>query len=168
MNKRHERRITARGAHGRQYTRKGAEMRYAVRVEAKMVRDETFEYDRKPLSSPGDAVKFFRDLQNADVEKLVAVYLDAKNRINAIGVWPGTLDRAAIYPREIVRGIILSASCGVILFHNHPSGDPAPSAEDKAITKAISDALATISARVLDHIIIGLNNHYSMMENNLI
>ena len=67
----------------------------------------------------------------------------------------GTLTRAAVEPRGILTAALLSNAAGILLFHNHPSGDPSPSAEDLAFTRRMAEAGEVVGVRVVDHIIIG-------------
>ncbi|MGI2204538.1 RadC family protein [Shewanella oncorhynchi] len=67
----------------------------------------------------------------------------------------GTLDAASVYPREVVKAVLAANAAAVIFAHNHPSGESEPSTADKHITKRLTDALALIDVRVLDHIVVG-------------
>ena len=67
----------------------------------------------------------------------------------------GTLDAASVYPREVVKAVLAVNAAAVIFAHNHPSGESEPSTADKNITKRLTDALALIDVRVLDHIVVG-------------
>lgn len=67
----------------------------------------------------------------------------------------GTLDAASVYPREVVKVVLAVNAAAVIFAHNHPSGESEPSTADKHITKRLTDALALIDVRVLDHIVVG-------------
>ncbi len=67
----------------------------------------------------------------------------------------GTLDAASVYPREVVKAVLAVNAAAVIFAHNHPSGESEPSAADKHITQRLTDALALIDVRVLDHIVVG-------------
>lgn len=67
----------------------------------------------------------------------------------------GTLDAASVYPREVVKAVLAVNAAAVIFAHNHPSGESEPSTADKHITKRLTDALALIDVRVLDHIVVG-------------
>ncbi|MGI2214521.1 RadC family protein [Shewanella oncorhynchi] len=67
----------------------------------------------------------------------------------------GTLDAASVYPREVVKAVLAVNAAAVLFAHNHPSGESEPSTADKHITKRLTDALALIDVRVLDHIVVG-------------
>lgn len=76
----------------------------------------------------------------------------------------GTVNEANIYPREIVKQSLLHNAAKIILAHNHPSGNPAPSAADKEVTNLIKNALALIDVDVVDHVIIGNPANFSFAE----
>jgi DNA repair protein RadC len=80
----------------------------------------------------------------------------------------GSIDQAAVHVREVIRRAIDLGSAAIILVHNHPSGDPAPSRADIAITRTIADAGAAMGVVLHDHIIIGRNGHVSLKAQGLI
>lgn len=89
-------------------------------------------------------------------EQFRVLFLDAKNQLIADEVMnEGTVDHAPVYPREVARRALELSAASVILVHNHPSGDPKPSAADLAITREIVAAAEAISVRVHDHLVIG-------------
>lgn len=89
-------------------------------------------------------------------EQFRVLFLDVKNQLIADEVMNhGTIDHAPVYPREIARRALELSAAAVILVHNHPSGDPKPSAADISITREIVDATSSISVKVHDHLIIG-------------
>lgn len=119
----------------------------------------------KRVTSSKIIFNLFKDLQDEAKEKLVAVNLTAKNIINSFEVVSiGILNQSIAHPREIFRGAIISNSASVICVHNHPSGDPAPSAEDIAITKQLAEAGKILGICLLDHIIIGTNAYVSLRD----
>ncbi len=98
-------------------------------------------------------------------ECFMVLYLDAKNSIisNEI-LFKGTLTASSVYPREVVRGALDQKAAALIFAHNHPSGDPEPSAEDIAITRRLLFALKIVGITVHDHIVIGNNRYYSFAD----
>ncbi|OVE74072.1 hypothetical protein BVX94_01660 [bacterium B17] len=86
--------------------------------------------------------------------------LDARNRMKGepVEVTKGLLDASLVHPREVFREAIRSAAAAVVLVHNHPSGDPSPSAEDIRITKQMVEAGRIVDIKVLDHVIVGADN----------
>jgi DNA repair protein RadC len=144
-------------------------IKYAYRLETKRIKEEDFPYNGQTLSSPAAVVSFIAALENSDVEKMLVLHLNTKNRLNCIQPFYGTVDRAIIWTREIIKHAILSQSTCLILIHNHPSGNPEPSPEDKALTKRIKDAADLLEIRTLDHIVIGENGKYfSFQEANIL
>jgi DNA repair protein RadC len=95
--------------------------------------------------------------------------LDAQNGFIRIeDVFIGTLNQAAVYPREIVKLALQANAAAVVLHHNHPSGTPEPSRADEALTKTLTAALDLIGVRVLDHIVTGGGEWVSFAERGLI
>lgn len=89
-------------------------------------------------------------------EQFRVLFLDAKNQLISDEVMnEGTIDHAPVYPREIARRALELSAAAVILVHNHPSGDPKPSAADVAITRDIVAATTAVSVKVHDHLVIG-------------
>lgn len=122
------------------------------------------------LSSPGAVVDFARvKLAGLPHEAFMVIYLNVKNRvIDHEVLQEGTVDRAIVYPREIIKAALTHKAAGLILSHNHPSGDPEPSQEDKHLTRSVIEAARTVEIRVLDHIIVGKNGYFSFQENRLL
>ena len=97
------------------------------------------------------------------------LFLDAKNGILSVKtLFKGTVDSSAVYPREIIKEALLNNASSLIFSHNHPSGDPAPSENDKGITKELIAAARVMQLKVLDHIIIGDNRYFSFADQGLI
>ena len=122
------------------------------------------------LSSPQAVLDFARvKLAGLPHEAFMVIFLNAKNKVlgQAI-IQEGTIDRAVIYPRRIVEEALSRHSAGLILVHNHPSGDAEPSPEDKHLTRSIVEAARTIDIRVLDHIIVGKEGYCSFRERHLL
>ncbi len=112
-------------------------MVYAYRLETKRVREPDFPYGQQKLSTPEEVVKFVISLQDSDIEKLLVLHLGPQNRLNCIQIFPGTVSRAAVYPREVIKHALLSGSVSIVLVHNHPGGDTTPSMDDNNLTRAI-------------------------------
>jgi DNA repair protein RadC len=107
-----------------------------------------------------------RDLKK---ELFKVIFLDGQNNIIEIeDIFEGTLTSSVIYPREIIKSAIKYNSAGLIFVHNHPSGNPNPSEDDKNITKQMVSACKLMDIRVLDHIIIGDNKYYSFADDEQI
>ena len=76
----------------------------------------------------------------------------------------GTLTGSAAHPREVFQEAIRQAAASIILMHNHPSGDPSPSPEDRAVTTRLREAGEILGIKVLDHIILGADDYYSFTD----
>lgn len=126
--------------------------------------------DADILSSPEAVIDFSRvKLAGLANEAFMVIYINVKNEvIDYALLQEGTLDNVAVYPRRIVETALSHHASGIILVHNHPSGNPLPSKEDKLLTKEIADAVFALDMRVLDHLIVGKEGYFSFMENNLI
>ena len=95
--------------------------------------------------------------------------LDGKNRtLKLVKVSEGTLTSSLVHPREVFRPAIEEAAAGVILAHNHPSGDPTPSREDREITRRLVATGEVVGIRVLDHVIIGPHRYFSFADEGLL
>lgn len=103
------------------------------------------------------------------IEQLRIIFLNRKNRVIADEVMQkGTIDHTPVYTREVVKRALELGAGAIILVHNHPSGDPTPSKDDIVMTKAIADALKTVSIVLHDHLIIGKGHHTSFKESGLL
>ena len=124
---------------------------------------------REALSSPQAVLDFARmKLSGLPHEAFMVIFLNAKNRVLDYKVLQeGTIDRAVIYPRQVVKEALAHHAAGIIFVHNHPSGDAQPSPEDKNLTRSLMEAARTIDLRVLDHLIVGKEGYCSFVESRL-
>ena len=129
------------------------------------------------LKEPGDkfdsprAVKEYLTLKLGTVEREVfgCMFMNTRNELVAYEeLFYGTVDGAAVHPREVVKAAMRYNAASVFLFHNHPSQTTDPSEADKTITKRLNEALALIDVRVLDHLIVGGMNVLSFAEEGLL
>jgi DNA repair protein RadC len=128
--------------------------------------DSYLRKDQVMFNDP-DAVRNYLRLQLATLEEenFVCLFLDSQHRLLANEtVSKGTLDSAAVYPRVIVKKSLSYNAAAVILSHNHPSGVAEPSRADRAITERLSQALALVDIRVLDHFVVGNPDIVSFAE----
>ncbi len=118
------------------------------------------------LTSPALTRQFLQvQLRDEPHEVFAVLYLDSQHRVLAFEpLFRGTLDSAAVYPREVVKRCLAHNAGAVILAHNHPSGIAEPSQSDRRITERLRDALALVDIRLLDHIVIGDGEAVSLAE----
>lgn len=120
--------------------------------------------DRRQIASPDDAAEFLvPDLGGLDREHGVLVSLDTKHRLLATTtVSIGSVDHTFFAPREVFLDALHHGASAILLAHNHPSGDPEPSADDAAVTRRIATAGTTLGIELLDHIVIGHESWVSL------
>jgi DNA repair protein RadC len=141
-------------------------------IQAAAQRYARDQVDRtKPiLSSWSSLIDYCRSaMAFEDVEQFRILFLDKKNRLIADEVQQkGTVDHTPVYPREVIKRTLELGATALILVHNHPSGDPAPSTADVQMTRQIADIAKPLGVTVHDHIIIGRSGHASMKGLKLI
>ena len=122
------------------------------------------------LSSPADTRRFLQyHLGSRSREVFTCLFLDSQHRVQRCeDLFFGTLDGAAVYPREVAVRALQYGAAAVIFAHNHPSGVAEPSSADRRITERLCAALALLDIRVLDHIIVGSGREYSFAEEGLL
>jgi DNA repair protein RadC len=99
-----------------------------------------------------------------DTERMYCIFLNCRNRVIAIEkMFEGTITQMAVYPRELTKSIINLRATAIILVHNHPSGDPSPSRDDKALTMKVAVVMTGIDVSLHDHVIVG-DGYYSMAD----
>ena len=121
------------------------------------------------ISSPEDAAELVRyEMQALDQEHLWVILLDTRNRkIEVDKVYKGSLNASMVRVGELFKKALQRSAAGIILAHNHPSGDPTPSPEDAALTRAAIQAGKLLDVEVIDHLVIGRNSYISMKEKGL-
>jgi len=126
-------------------------------------------WDRPAIKSPENAAALvMEEMRHLDREHFWALLLNTKNQVLSKEVISiGTLNSSAIHPRELYKAAIRRSAAGVILVHNHPSGDPTPSQQDIEVTKRLIEAGNIIGINVLDHLVIGDNKFVSFKARGL-
>ena len=132
-------------------------------IDHKVRRGATF-------TSPKAVQDYLRaKLAGFEHEVFSALFLDSQHRlIEYVEMFRGTIGQACVYPREVVKEALRLNTAAVIFSHNHPSGNPEPSREDRALTHLLTTALATIDVHVLDHIIVAGTLTLSFAEHGLL
>ena len=135
-------------------------------VSIKMVKESSFLYQTRTVSSPNDAYEMIREqLKDLDREQFIIACVNTKNEPTNISVVAvGTLNKAIVHPREVFKTAILSNAANVIAFHNHPSGDTEPSQQDIQLTNRLYEAGELLGIKLLDHLIIGDGTFTSLKE----
>jgi len=124
----------------------------------------------KHLYTPKEVYHVMKPIfaEKDDVERMYCIFLNIKNKVLAIEkMSDGTINCSMVYPREIIKRVISLKATAVILVHNHLSGDPEPSAEDKKVTIKVGISLLSVDVELHDHIIIG-DSYYSMADSGII
>jgi len=126
--------------------------------------------DEKFIKSSKDVIQYLiYNLRDKNKEAFLIIFLNRRNQIIEIDqLFEGSLTSSAVYSREVIKGILQRDAASVILVHNHPSGNPNPSKEDKVITEKLINACKANDVTVHDHIIIAGNKYTSFSEKGLI
>lgn len=120
----------------------------------------------EPITEAGQVYRHFHDrLAHLKQERFYVLLLDGKGRLmRDLRVSEGTLTASLVHPREVFRYALREAAASLILVHNHPSGDPTPSAEDEALTRRLRAAGELLGLKVLDHVVVGRGRWLSFVE----
>lgn len=139
---------------------KAASILAASELAVRLTRTELPE--RASLHRPERAARYLSLRYAAfDQEVMGALYLDTRSRLIAEReVYRGTLSRAAVEPRGLLRPALLLGASALLVFHTHPSGDPSPSAEDFAFTRRMVEASQVVGVQLLDHLVLGSPNRW--------
>lgn len=121
---------------------------------------------RTTIGSPADIVDLYGGrLRDLPVEEFHVIVLDAQHQVAGdITVTRGLLSSSPVHPREVFRRVIMENAASVVLLHNHPSGDPTPSPEDRVITDQLVAAGRLLDIPVVDHVIVGRGRYTSFLE----
>jgi len=123
----------------------------------------------RTLSNSSAGAALVKEMGPYQREAFIAIFLNAKNKVVSAGaLFQGGPDSSAVFPSEVARRALLLNATGVIVAHNHPSGDTEPSAPDKRITKDLCEVLRLLQIRFLDHIITGEGSYYSFADNGIL
>jgi DNA repair protein RadC len=122
------------------------------------------------VRSPADVYRWCGSrLRDLAVEEFHLLTLDTQNRITRdLLITRGILDSSLVHPREVFRAAIAEAAAGVVVVHNHPSGSPTPSSDDRAVTRQLVEAGRILDVPVYDHLIVGGDLYFSFAEAGLL
>lgn len=118
------------------------------------------------IRGPVDVATLAKHVLDGEPQEIfLTFFLDTQHQVTGYTeVTRGILDASLVHPREVFRGAILHNAAAIVVVHNHPSGNPLPSAEDRAVTRALSEAGRIIGIRLLDHVVVGETTHYSFAD----
>jgi DNA repair protein RadC len=147
---------------------KAAQIKAALEIGKRMAAEQVKVKER--IDSCKDVYKligaYMRDL-NREVFKIILL-TSRNNLISERTIFEGSLTESFVNAREIVKEALNNSAAGIVFVHNHPSGDPTPSTEDKHLTQKLVSACRLVGIRPCDHIIIGKEGYYSFVEHGLI
>ncbi len=123
----------------------------------------------KKITGPESVFRLYRGLMDETKEHFICLHLNQKNFILCFEVVSvGSLTASLTHPREVYKTALLSSAAALVFCHNHPSGNPAPSLEDREITKRLQEVGELHGIRVLDHVIIGHNKYFSFSDRGIL
>jgi DNA repair protein RadC len=138
-------------------------MRTPLPAWCRIIREASAVYQEgAQIRDAADVFRLLKDRAQAEeIEVFYVLALNGKHKVSALQeVSRGSATAALVHPREVFRLAIALGAAAVILAHNHPSGDPAPSAEDTALTSRLRQAGELLGIRVLDHVVIGTGDRF--------
>ena len=136
-------------------------------IEPMVVKDQ--DSNVRYLREASEVFTLLKDLQDSSKEKFIGIYMNSRNRILCIEVVHiGSTSESLVDSAAVLRTALLVNAKAIVIAHNHPSGDPSPSVEDKNITQRISAGCKLLNLLLQDHIIIGENCYYSFIEHGLL
>ena len=140
----------------------------ALELGRRMARESALERPR--IRGPRDVYDLCAPaMLDAKQEEFRVLLLNTQHAVvREVVVTRGTLDASVVHPREVFRAAIVESAAAVVLVHNHPSGDPAPSREDREVTEQLAAAGQLIGISVLDHVVIGDGRYVSFVESGLL
>jgi len=147
---------------------KATSVKAAFTLAARFQARKLERFDR--FTSPRQVFDYFHhEFRDSRKEYFLALLLDGKNRIiRRVQISEGSLNQSIVHPREVFNPAVRESAAAIILAHNHPSGDPAPSHEDIAVTRRLREAGDMMGIAVLDHIVIGDGDYVSFVERGLL
>ncbi len=118
------------------------------------------------IRTPREVCAQVTDIRASKKENFVVLYLNTRNQLlHKELVSVGTLNASLVHPREVFEPALRHAAASLILVHNHPSGDPSPSEEDRRLTNRLAEAGRLLGVEVLDHVVVSGTTHFSFQEN---
>jgi DNA repair protein RadC len=145
-----------------------AERRTWRRVRLSLVRERADQ--PYTLHGSGDVVSLVREFLRDDPrERFVVVYMDTRHRPIAVhDAHTGTCDGTPVHPREVFGPALQLAAAAIVVAHNHPSGDPTPSQQDRAVTERLRSVGVLVGIEVLDHLVLGDARYFSFASEGVL
>ncbi|QQK78376.1 DNA repair protein RadC [Salicibibacter cibarius] len=130
----------------------------------------THQGERYSIKTPEDVTDYvMEEMRFLTQEHFVAIYLNTKNQVlHKKTLFIGSLNASIVHPREVFKEALRRSAASIVCLHNHPSGDPSPSKEDREVTKRLVECGKVLGVEVLDHIIIGDRRYTSLREHGII
>ncbi|QQK82004.1 DNA repair protein RadC [Salicibibacter cibi] len=130
----------------------------------------THQGERYAIKTPEDVTDYvMEEMRFLTQEHFVAIYLNTKNQVlHKKTLFIGSLNASIVHPREVFKEALRRSAASIVCLHNHPSGDPSPSKEDREVTKRLVECGKVLGVEVLDHIIIGDQRYTSLREHGII
>ena len=160
------------------YPTNGGRRRRPRLVTLRLIREATFpapegfQYEPVPIRSPRDVFAYMSPFAEREVcESFWILPLDSQHRLIGAGptvITRGILNSSLVHPREVFCAAIVASAAAVILSHNHPSGDPEPSSDDRLVTEQLVTAGRLLDIPVHDHVILGRGRYVSFAEAGLL
>jgi len=147
---------------------KAAGLLAAFEIARRLARSSV-DRGREPLSRSDEIARYLNlRYRVRDQEVMGALFLDSRGRfLSEREIYRGTLDRAAVEPREVLKECLLRGASGVIIFHTHPSGDPAPSVDDVEFTRLMAAAARVVGVRLVDHLVLGEGGAWASVRDRI-
>jgi DNA repair protein RadC len=147
---------------------KAARLAAALELGRRLQQDDRSE--RVRIRAPADVYRYCAPrMADLAAEEFHVLALDSQSGVlRDLLVTRGLLNASLVHPREVFRGAIAEAAAGIIVVHNHPSGDPTPSADDRAATRQLVEAGRVLDLPVYDHVVIGNGRYVSFAESGLL
>ena len=149
---------------------KAIQLRSSLELGRRMMAEMMRPSAGKPFSTSGEIYDYFAPSMCALKKEIFKIILlDSQNTMTRdITISEGALDKSIVHPREVFKPAIRESAAAIILMHNHPSGDPAPSKNDKSITEKLVSTGEVVGIKVLDHIILGKKGYFSFCDEMLL
>lgn len=148
---------------------KAAQIKAAIELGKRLRDDDEKEDDRRAIHSPKDAADLVMyEMAGLMQENLWVILTDTRNQVISIEkLYQGSLNASTVRVGELFRAAIIRNAASILVVHNHPSGDPTPSPDDIALTRAVVQSGRLLDIQVLDHLVIGRRHYVSLKERGL-